>query len=118
MQTTLCIDDRLYREAKAEAARAGVSLTRFLEDGLRLRLEKRLPESAAPHAFRTYAAATTDSRSWEELVKYANGKKVKIRDWVGAGYVFTLLFLDCADGGFQIDRRRFTEPSRFVRRAG
>ena len=50
MQTTLRIDDRLYREAKAEAARAGVSLTRFLEDGLRLRLEKRLPESAPPHA--------------------------------------------------------------------
>lgn len=71
MQTTLRIDDRLYREAKAEAARAGVSLTRFLEEGLRLRLEQKLPESASPHAFRTHAAETPDARSWEEIQRVA-----------------------------------------------
>jgi antitoxin component of RelBE/YafQ-DinJ toxin-antitoxin module len=38
MQTTLRIDDRLYREAKAEAARMGITLTRFLEDALRQRI--------------------------------------------------------------------------------
>lgn len=54
MQTTLRIDDHLYREAKAQAARAGVSLTRFLEEGLRLRLEKKATLPATPHAFRTY----------------------------------------------------------------
>jgi hypothetical protein len=35
MQTTLRIDDETYREAKAEAARRGLTLTRFIEDALR-----------------------------------------------------------------------------------
>jgi antitoxin component of RelBE/YafQ-DinJ toxin-antitoxin module len=38
MQTTLRIDDSLYREAKAEAARRGLTLTRFIEDALRARI--------------------------------------------------------------------------------
>lgn len=38
MQTTLRIDDEIFREAKAKAAREGISLTRFIEDALRLRL--------------------------------------------------------------------------------
>lgn len=42
MQTTLRIDEQLYREAKAEAARQGKTVTRFIEDALRLRLEQRL----------------------------------------------------------------------------
>ena len=69
MQTTLRIDDHLYREAKAEAARAGVSLTRFLEEGLRLRLEKRITTPATPHPFRTYAAADADPRTWGEILR-------------------------------------------------
>ena len=72
MQTTLRINDRLYREAKAEAAREGVSLTRFLEEGLRLRLEKKMTVPATPHAFRTYAAAQPDSRTWEEIRQVAD----------------------------------------------
>ncbi len=43
MQTTLRIDDEPYREAKAEAARQGITLTRFIEEGLRLRLRYRVP---------------------------------------------------------------------------
>lgn len=39
MQTTLRIDDAVYREAKAEAAREGITLTRFIEEALRLRIE-------------------------------------------------------------------------------
>ena len=35
MQTTLRIQDAIYREAKAEAAREGVTLTRFIENALR-----------------------------------------------------------------------------------
>ena len=55
MQTTLRIDDELYREAKAEAARQGVTLTRFLEEGMRLRLQKARSTSAhVPTRFRTY----------------------------------------------------------------
>lgn len=38
MQTTLRIDDAIYREAKAEAARRGVTLTRFLEEALRQKI--------------------------------------------------------------------------------
>jgi predicted transcriptional regulator len=39
MQTTLRLDDDLYRLAKARAAELGVSLTRFLEEAIRQRLE-------------------------------------------------------------------------------
>ena len=34
MQTTLRIDDKVYREAKAEAARRGMTITRFIEEAL------------------------------------------------------------------------------------
>lgn len=72
MQTTLRIDDQLYREAKAEAARAGVSLTRFLEEGLRMRLEKKMPQPATAHPFRSYAAAKPDARTWQEIRRLAD----------------------------------------------
>jgi len=75
MQTTLRIDDRLYREAKAEAARAGLSLTRFLEEGLRLRLERKLPEATTPHAFRVHAAEKPDCRAWEEIRRSADAEQ-------------------------------------------
>jgi antitoxin component of RelBE/YafQ-DinJ toxin-antitoxin module len=38
MQTSLRIDDATYREAKAEAARLGITLTRFIEEALRQRI--------------------------------------------------------------------------------
>ena len=41
MQTTLRIDDQLYRRAKAEAAKEGVTLTRFIEQALQLRLQQK-----------------------------------------------------------------------------
>jgi hypothetical protein len=44
MQTTLRIDDHLYREAKAQAAREGISMTRLFEDALRKRIQS--PASA------------------------------------------------------------------------
>jgi hypothetical protein len=40
MQTTLRLNDELYREAKARAAAEGTSLTRFLEDAIRERLQE------------------------------------------------------------------------------
>ena len=72
MQTTLRIDDQLYREAKAEAARAGVSLTRFLEEGLRLRLERKPTVPPASHSFRVYAGGPPDARSWAEIRREAD----------------------------------------------
>lgn len=43
MQTTLRIDDKIYREAKSQAAREGLTLTRFLEEGIQLRLKQTNP---------------------------------------------------------------------------
>ena len=40
MQTTLRIADEVYRLAKAEAAREGITLTRFIEEALALRLRQ------------------------------------------------------------------------------
>lgn len=40
MQTTLRIDDQIFRTAKAEAARLGITLTRFIEEALHERIEK------------------------------------------------------------------------------
>ena len=47
MQTTLRIDDTTYREAKAEAARLGMTLTRFIEEALRQRIAGSPPADAA-----------------------------------------------------------------------
>lgn len=38
MKTTLNIDDQVLRNAKAEAARAGITLTKLVEDALRAKL--------------------------------------------------------------------------------
>jgi hypothetical protein len=43
MQTTLRIDDELYRRAKAEAAEKGMSLTRLVEEAIRERLDRPAP---------------------------------------------------------------------------
>jgi len=43
MQTTLRMDDDLYRQAKARAAALGMSLTKFLEDAIRERLHAPVP---------------------------------------------------------------------------
>ncbi len=43
MQTTLRIRDDIYRQAKAEAARVGLTLTRFIEEALRARIERGTP---------------------------------------------------------------------------
>jgi hypothetical protein len=50
MQTTLRIDDQIYREAKAQAARLGVTLTRFIEDALRARVEGAVKDSSSRSA--------------------------------------------------------------------
>jgi hypothetical protein len=43
MQTTLRLDDDLYRRAKAEAAEQGISLTRLVEEAIRERLDRPAP---------------------------------------------------------------------------
>ncbi len=40
MQTTLRMNDEVFRSAKADAARLGVTLTRYIEDALKERMER------------------------------------------------------------------------------
>ena len=40
MQTTLRLDDELFRQAKTQAAAQGISLTKFVEEAIRARLDK------------------------------------------------------------------------------
>lgn len=40
MQTTLRIEDQVYRQAKVAAAREGITLTQFIEEALTLRIER------------------------------------------------------------------------------
>lgn len=40
MQTTLRLNDQIYRDAKAEAARLGVTLTQFIEAALQDRISR------------------------------------------------------------------------------
>lgn len=68
MQTTLRIDDQLYREAKAEAAREGITLTRFLESALRMKLGKTPPAAPGkPHPFPVYIPETPLNLTNEEI---------------------------------------------------
>ncbi|HEY5793128.1 MAG TPA: hypothetical protein VIS74_07505 [Chthoniobacterales bacterium] len=72
MQTTLRLDDQLYREAKAEAAREGTTLTRFLEDAIRLRLRKKSsPAPGEPHPFPLYEGGAAILPSDETIKEIA-----------------------------------------------
>jgi hypothetical protein len=68
MQTTLRIQDDIYREAKAEAAREGITLTRFLESAIRMRLGRsRVGASRGPHPFPVYIPERPVALSSDEL---------------------------------------------------
>jgi hypothetical protein len=41
MATTLRLNEAIFREAKAEAARSGMTLTRFIEEALRQKLGRK-----------------------------------------------------------------------------
>jgi hypothetical protein len=47
MQTTLRIDDQIYRQAKAEAARTGITMTQFIENALKSQLQRSAASSQA-----------------------------------------------------------------------
>ena len=71
MPTTLRIDNQLYREAKAEAAREGMTLTRFIHEALALRLQKASAlHAGSPVRIRTYRAGEAfpfDDRQVKEI---------------------------------------------------
>ena len=78
MQTTLRIQDDLYREAKTEAAREGVTLTSFLESALRMRLGRGQPKgSGKPHPFPVYVPDRPFPLSSEELKRLAQDDELR-----------------------------------------
>ncbi len=78
MQTTLRVDDQLYREAKAEAAREGITMTKFLEEALRLRLKvPRKKSDKEPHTFRVYAAGKPFPFTNEDIKRIDQEEQLK-----------------------------------------
>jgi hypothetical protein len=71
MQTTLRLDDQLFRQAKVEAAREGITLTQFIQEGLRMRLQRKAAQVTSKPAFRTYKAGKAFSLSDSKLKKTA-----------------------------------------------
>lgn len=84
MQTTLRIDDQLYREAKAEAAREGTTLTRFLEEGIRLRLQKR--KLTVPHSIRIYDPEAPSAAISEAEIRRIAAEAQEEQDLAKLGY--------------------------------
>ncbi|MFA7343567.1 MAG: hypothetical protein WC003_04615 [Terrimicrobiaceae bacterium] len=72
MQTTLRIPDELYREAKAEAALEGTTLTRFLAEGLRLRIDQKSAKPTQPHSFRVHDPGRSSPFTDDDIRRIAN----------------------------------------------
>ena len=70
MATTLRIDERLYRDAKASAARDGVTITQYIEAALRLKMASTKSAVAArPIELPTFAAGSGFAYSPRKLRK-------------------------------------------------
>ena len=67
MTTTLRVNDELYRKAKAEAAKEGITLTRFIEEALELRLQHGPRAPQRPVELPSFAAGESFDFSSEEL---------------------------------------------------
>ncbi len=76
MQTTLRIDDKIYREAKAEAARQGMTMTRFLEEALQARLQREKSAPRETHVFRVHQSHESDNRPWSEILRLAEEEQL------------------------------------------
>lgn len=68
MQTTLRLNDDLYREAKAEAARRGVTVTRFIEEAMRDQLRKQTAD-ISPRGRERLAEIEERNRLMEALLQ-------------------------------------------------
>ena len=67
MTTTLRVNDELYRKAKAEAAKEGITLTRFIEEALELRLQHGPKAQQRPVELPSFAAGAGFDFNSEEL---------------------------------------------------
>ncbi len=69
MVTSLRINQQLYRLAKAEAAKRGITITAFIEQGLQMNLE----QSAAPRIVQLATFGGSGFSLSNEEVKTLNG---------------------------------------------
>jgi hypothetical protein len=76
MQTTLRIDDALYRKAKARAASLGISLTQLFEEALRAKLRERSSPRHRRRVRLPVSSASGDlissTKNLEELIEAAD----------------------------------------------
>lgn len=74
MATTLRLDEALYREAKAEAAKRGITITRFIEEALREYITQRTALAAAPQKAAKLPSFPCPGLpdSWEEMKRLAS----------------------------------------------
>jgi antitoxin component of RelBE/YafQ-DinJ toxin-antitoxin module len=76
MQTTLRIDDALYRKAKARAASLGISLTQLFEEALRAKLRERSSPRRRRRVRLPVSSASGDlissTKNLEELIEAAD----------------------------------------------
>ena len=76
MQTTLRLDDRLYREAKSAAAQQGITLTRFLEEAIQLRLAPKPAGKSTKYEFPIYVG-NSECASMQEIKHIADQEQEK-----------------------------------------
>lgn len=68
MTTTLRINDELYRKAKSAAASEGITLTRFIEESLQLRLNTSTStKQAKPFVLHTFDSGEPFTATPKEL---------------------------------------------------
>ncbi len=76
MQTTLRINDEIYRKAKTRAAEEGVTLTHFIEEALRFRLQH-TSVVEAPWSLPAFSAGPTVPKDFDliEALRQADSQR-------------------------------------------
>ena len=73
MRTTVQLDDDVFRQAKAAAAAAGITLSRLIEDSLRENLQRvHASEKTRARRFRMVAFGQRERRVAHEPVDFAS----------------------------------------------
>jgi hypothetical protein len=78
MRTTVQLDDDLFRQAKAAAAAAGITLSRLIEDSLRENLRRvSVPEQTRARRFRTVIFGQRERRAAYEPEDFASAAEAE-----------------------------------------
>lgn len=76
MRIVLEIEDRLHREANAEAARQGITLDQFIQEAVEMRLDQRPVSDALAVSLPTYASSAGFGIMPEQLKRLANDSQI------------------------------------------